>query len=173
MHAGLISAFLVALTPLAAQSSKAENSWAPLNFLLGEWVGEGEGKPGQGSGGFSFRPDLGQNILVRTNRADYPATKDRPAFSHADLMIVYREPAGNRLRATYFDNEGHVIQYGVEASGGPGAVQFLSDVVPSSPRYRMTYRKTGPDIVTLTFEIAPAGKPEAFSTYIEARARRK
>lgn len=145
MHAGLISAFLVALTPLAAQSSKAENSWAPLNFLLGEWVGEGEGKPGQGSGGFSFRPDLGQNILVRTNRADYPATKDRPAFSHADLMIVYREPAGNRLRT----------------------------IVPSSPRYRLTYRKTGPDTVALTFEIAPAGKPEAFSTYIEARARRK
>jgi hypothetical protein len=173
MRLGLISAFLLAVTPLAAQPLKVEDPWAPLSLVLGEWVAEGEGKPGEGTGGFSFHPDLGQNILVRNSRADYPATKDRPAFSHADLMIVYREPAGNRLRAIYFDNEGHVINYAVEPSKDGSTVQFLSDVLPSSPRYRLTYRKTGPDTVTLKFEIAPPGKPEAFSTYIEARARRK
>jgi hypothetical protein len=168
MHLGLFIALLLALTPLAAQPS-----WTPLSFLLGDWVGEGEGKPGEATGGSSFRLDLDQNILVRENRANYPATKDRPAFSHRDLMIIYRDSAGDRLRAIYFDNEGHVIHYAVEPSKDQSSVQFLSEALPSSPRYRMTYRKSGPDAVTLKFEIAPPGKPEAFTTYIQARARRK
>jgi len=46
-------------------------------------------------------------------------------------------------------------------------------VLPSSPRYRLTYVKTGSDTLTLRFEIAPPGKPDSFSTYIEAKAKRK
>jgi hypothetical protein len=156
-----------------APARPAAAVWAPLEFLLGEWIGEGGGAPGQGAGGFSFLPDLQQKILVRKNHAEYPATKDRPAFRHDDLTIVYQQPGTDRLRALYFDNEGHVIEYAVEASGDRSTVQFLSEPAPSTPRYRLTYRRTGDETVAIKFEISAPGKPDSFSTYIEAGARRK
>ena len=150
----------------AQTAPKVDNRWAPLEFLIGEWTGEGGGGPGQGSGGFSFLPDQNGTILIRKNRADYPAAKDRPAFSHTDLMIVYKEPGESRLRAIYFDVEDHVIHYTVEPSADFRSVQFVSE------NYRLTYRKTGADTVAIKFEIAPPDKAGAFATYIEATARR-
>lgn len=165
---------IVCLSACFAQPpAKPDNPWAPLSFLLGDWTGEGSGQPGQGAGGFSFLPDLEKNVLVRKNRADYPATKDRPAFSHTDLMIVYREPGAVKLRAIYFDSEGHVIHYTVDPSADGNAVQFLSDSSTSNPRYRLTYTKTGADTVGIQFEIAVPAKPDFFTTYIQATARRK
>jgi hypothetical protein len=156
-----------------AQPAKSDNPWAPLSFLLGEWTGEGSGQPGQGAGEFSFLPDLEKNVLVRKNRADYPATKERPAFSHTDLLIVYREPGAVKLRAIYFDSEGHVIHYAVDPSADGNAVQFLSDPSTSYPRYRLTYTKTGADKVAIQFDIAVPAKPDSFTTYIQATAHRK
>jgi hypothetical protein len=163
------AALLIVLT--VAFAAAKDPAWEPFTYLLGEWVGEGTGAPGEASGGSTFRLDLDGRILVRTNWADYPAAKDRPAFSHRDLMLLYREPAGGPFRAVYFDNEGHVIHYGVAPQGD--AIEFLSDPAPAGPRYRMTYRRTGAQALTLKFEIAPPGKPEAFTTYIEAKARKK
>jgi len=138
---------------------------------MGEWVGEGTGQPGQGAGAFSFRPDLKGRILVRKNRADYPATKDRAAFSHQDLMVIY--PEGAEARAVYFDNEGHVIHYTAEFSDAGDRVTFLSGIEGSAPRFRLMYSKLAGDKVGIRFEIAPPGKPDAFAPYIEATARRK
>src|SRR3984893_8238354 len=159
---------LLLVTPIlfAQPSPQLDHRWAPLAFLIGEWTGEGGGGPGQGSGGFSFLPDQGGKILMRKNRADYPATKDRPAFSHTDLMIVYNEPGETKLRAIYFDTEDHVIHYAVEPSTDGNSVRFVSD------NYRLTYRKTGTDSLALIFEIAPPGKPGAYMTYIDATAHR-
>ena len=162
----LLLLLLAASIMLAQTASKPDDRWAPLAFLIGEWTGEGGGGPGQGSGGFSFSPDQGRTILVRKNRADYPATPDRPAFSHTDLMYVYKEPGETKLRAIYFDTEDHVIHYTVEPSADGSSVQFVSE------NYRLTYRKTGVDTVGIKFEIAPPGKPGAYATYIEATARR-
>jgi hypothetical protein len=157
---------LVCSIPFAQPSAKLDDRWAPLAFLIGDWTGEGGGGPGQGSGGFSFLPDQGGKILIRKNRADYPASKDRPAFSHTDLMIVYKEPGETKLRAIYFDMEDHVIHYTLEPSADGNSAQFVSD------NFRLTYSKTGPDSLALKFEIAPPGKPGAYATYIEATARR-
>jgi hypothetical protein len=163
---------LLCVTSLLAQPSKTDPRWAPLGFLIGEWTGEGSGTPGQGSGGFSFLPDQDGRILIRKNVANYPATKDKPAYSHTDLTIVYHDTGETKLRAIYFDDEGHTIHYAVEPSADGNSVQFLSDTVATQPRYRLTYRKTGDDRVAIQFEIAPPGKGDAFSTYIEATARR-
>jgi hypothetical protein len=154
------------------QAASPPGPWAPFSFLLGEWIGEGGGGPGQGSGSFSFTVDLQEKILVRKNRAEYPATKERPAYSHSDLMIIYPQPGGNRLRGMYFDNEGHVIDYAIEPSEDRNAVQFRSEASASSPGFRLTYKKTGAETLALTFEIAPPGKPNGFAPYIEATARR-
>jgi hypothetical protein len=156
-----------------AQQPKESSSWDSFRFLLGEWIGEGTGAPGEGTGSFSFNFELQEKIIVRKNRADYPATKDKPAYSHTDLMIIYRE-GDDSLKAIYFDNEGHVIQYAVSFSKDQNTLMFLSDPSPSSPRFRFIYSKaTTPDRLKLEFDIAPPGEPEAFSKYIEGSAHRK
>jgi hypothetical protein len=154
------------------QPAAPQPNWNAWQFFIGEWVGEGGGDPGQGTGGFTFVLDLQKRILARKNYADYPATKDRPAFRHDDLMIVYQE-TGTSTRADYFDNEGHVIHYAVSFSKDSSSIIYVSEPSSSAPRFRMTNTKAGPDKITITFEIAPPGKPEAFSPYITASARRK
>src|SRR5271170_3986737 len=122
---------LLGVASLLAQQSKTDARWAPLGFLIGEWVGEGGGAPGQGEGGFSFLPDQDGRILIRKNYANYPATKDKPAYSHTDLTIIYQESAeakgDTELRAIYFDNEGHTIHYTVLPAPDGNSVQFLSE----------------------------------------------
>jgi thioredoxin-related protein len=157
-------------TILFAQPSGKAPNWDAWNFLMGEWKGEGGGDPGQGTGTFSFAPDLDYTILTRKNHTVYPAAKNRPAFSHDDLMTIYQ--TGNTTRAIYFDNEGHTINYTVEFSQDSNAVIFLSDLSPSTPRFRLMYTKVENETVRITFEIAPPGKPETFSTYLEGFARR-
>ena len=166
-----VGLLLLGVASLLAQQSKGDSRWAPLSFLMGEWIGEGGGTPGQGEGGFSFRPDQDGRILIRKNYANYPSTKDQPAHSHTDLMIIYQDPPETKLRALYFDNEGHTIHYTVEPAANGNRVRFVSDGSTSQPRYRFTYLKTGDDRVGIRFEIAPPGKE--FSTYVEATARRK
>jgi len=171
----VIAALLVAAWSGAATAVGLvqKDPWAPLSLLLGEWEGEGAGKPGQGTGGFTFSRDLQGKVLIRKNYAEYPSTKDRPAFRHDDLMVAYKEDTSNRIRAIYFDSENHIINYSVAASEDRNSVEFLSDPDPTGPRYRLTYRSAGLDKMSIKFEIAPAGKPDAFATYIEATCRRK
>jgi len=171
----LLPIILAGLWPLSnyGRAQETTHGWASLDPLIGDWVGEGGGQPGQGAGEFSFHPDLQNRILVRKNYAAYPATKDRPAFTHDDLTVIYRESDNAPLKAIYFDSEGHVIHYSVTASADQKRIEFVSDVLASSPRFRLTYVMTGSDTVTIKFEIAPPGKPDSFSTYIEAKAKRK
>lgn len=157
---------------LSAQQTINNPNWDSWNFLLGEWMGEGGGNPGHGVGSFSFYLGLQKTILVRKNFAEYPATTDRPAFRHDDLMVIYMTK-DNSTRATHWDNEGHVINYTVELSTDINSVIFLSDIIPVSPRFRLTYTKQQKNAVSITFEIAPPGKPDAFSKYINASAHRR
>ncbi len=157
---------------LSGQVVDKPSPWQAWQFLLGDWEGEGTGEPGEGIGNFSFATDLQGTVLVRRNHSDFPAARGRPATSHDDLMILYQE-AGRPTRASYFDNEGHVIQYAAEFSRDSNTVIFLSDPAPGTPRFRLTYGKKAEGLVTIRFEFAPPGKPDEFVRYIEAVARRK
>lgn len=170
MNRVLVPVLLVALGSTAfsqtATTLKSRDPFVGLAFLVGDWVGEGTGDPGHGSGGFTVKPDLDDHILVRTNYALYPAIAGHPAFRHDDLMISY--PEGDGLGAMYFDNEGHVIHYKVSTAAETAV--FLSQ--GPGPGFRLTYRQTDRDHLTIKFEIAPPDKPGEFKTYIEATARR-
>ncbi len=171
-HSALLFAVIFSISAAYSQPAIPPAEWSAWKFLLGEWIGEGTGSPGEGTGGFTFALDLGKRVLVRKNFAEYPATKDRPAFRHDDLMIVYQEP-GQPTRAEYFDNEGHVIRYTVSFSADSNSVVFLSEASATEPRYRLTNTKDGPDKLVISFEFAPPGKPDAFRQYIRASARKK
>ncbi len=167
----LFLAVLALFTSAGAQQASAPD-WQGFEWLAGSWSGQGGGTPGQASGGgFSFTFDLQRQVLVRKSFAEYPATKERPAFRHDDLTIVYADPQTRAKRAVYFDNEGHVIHYIVSADAARKTVVFLSEAVPGNPSFRLTYLSTGPDNMKLSFDIAPPGKTE-FKPYVEATAHR-
>ena len=153
---------------LLVAPAMAADDWGPVQFLVGKWIGEGSGQPGNGAGEFSLLPDLQGKILVRKSFAEYPAANGKPATRHDDLMIVYRQPGGG-LRAAYYDSEGHTIAYVVQPV--EGGVAFVSDGPGDQPRYRLTYVAAGKDRARLKFEIAPPGKD--FSVYIDAAIRRE
>jgi len=158
---------------LAAMAAGKAESWGALDYLLGDWTGEGGGGPGQGSGSFSFKPDLQNHILVRTSHAAYPAGNGRGPSVHDDLMIIYRDSPDGPLHAIYFDSEGHLIHYEIEAAAQAASIVFISAPEGGSPRYRLTYTRVDQDHLTIKFEIAPADHPQQFTTYITAQAQRR
>jgi hypothetical protein len=133
-----------------------------LSFLIGYW--QAISKPGEPTGSFNFDYQLQSQIIVRTNYADYPATKDRQAFQHEDLMVIYRDES-RILRADYFDSEGHVIRYIGETTGA-NRVDFTTELSSSGPRYRLSYRLDDSGEIYGSFEIAPPNQPDGFMPYL-------
>jgi hypothetical protein len=164
---------LLSFSGSSSEPTSPPDAWARFRFLLGEWVGEGSGRPGEGKGQFSLTPDLQGKILVRKNRADYPAAGGRPALHHEDLMIIYPTEDGKEHKAIYFDSEGHVVQYAASFSQDEQTLTMVSDARPSSPRFRLSYTRQAEGRVGIKFEMAPPGKPDAFKTYLNGSARRK
>lgn len=163
-------AAIIPALPLAAQPATPAPDWSAWRFLVGEWVGEGNGSPGQGTGGFTFAPELAGRILVRHSHAEYPAANGRPAVNHVDLLIIYQD--GGLTKGSYWDNEGHFIAY--EASvGADGSISLVSPVVRGAPRFRFIYKPLADGRVDMRFEIAPPGKPDAFQLYTGGTARKK
>lgn len=160
------------LTAIAATQTQTKGLWADWEPFLGTWQGVGSGEPGQGKGEFTFEPSLQGAILTRHNYAEYPASKDKAAYRHDDLMVIYPDADNKKTRADYWDNEGHMIHYDVELSAT--RLVFISNEAEAGPRYRLTYLKSADgDELKLTFEIAPPTNRKSFKTYIEASARRK
>ncbi len=168
----LCAASLLLFPLLGAAQATPRDPWADWKFLIGEWTaGDSNGVPGAASGGgFTLRPELGGSVLVRRSHAEYPATKDHPAFTHEDLMVVYRE--GGAIKALYDDSEGHVIHYNVSISPDDKRIVFLSEP-GGGPQFRLSYGDPGGGAATVLFEIAPADKPGQFAKYVEATVHRK
>ena len=97
----LLAVLAIPLLHLPGNSNQpsAADRWASYRFLMGDWVGEEDGQVRPGKGRFSFAPELQGRILVRKNRADFPASAGGPAFSHEDLLIIYQEDGSKEQKA--------------------------------------------------------------------------
>ena len=164
--------FLLLPALASAQQAQSPDLWGQYKFLVGKWAADASGEPGAGNGTFSFTIELQGKILVRRGRTDFPATPQRAAFSHEDLLIVYAEPGATNRRAIYFDSEGHVIQYHTAFNEQGKELTFASEPAPGSPTFRLTYRQGDNGALKVNFEIAPPGKPDAFTTHVEGVAHR-
>ncbi len=160
--AGLLLALHVAPQAHAADAPSA------LSFLVGEWTGTGSGGPGLGVGTFSFEPDLDGQVLVRRAHSEYPATQQRPATVHDDLMIVYSDQS----KAVYFDNEGHVIHYDISVDPTTKIATFVSTDPPPSPLFRLTYKPNSGDELDIRFDIAMDGRRTSLKSYLTGTVHR-
>jgi len=142
--------------------------WTKFNWLMGEWIGEGSGQPGQGNGSFTFSYDLDKKILVRKANTLFPKTENKPATVHEDLMIIYPDAAGIPLKAIYFDNEGHTIEYTVVCADK--SITFTSNKIPNVPVFRLTYSLLDNQLINTKFEMSRDG--ENFNTYIEGKSKK-
>ena len=162
---------LVPCVGIVAQQN-AESDWHSWQFLKGKWVGEGSAEVGQGSGYFTFEPDLQDKAWIRRNHSEYPATKDRPKYVHDDVMIVYFDPVMHLTRAFYYDTEQHVINYTASFSADGKTLTFLSDKQEGAPRFRLAYIRTGAEQMSLTLEMAQPGKPDEYKKIVEGTVRK-
>jgi hypothetical protein len=172
--------FIVALILFLSQSLFAQvfdkepvkdTTWAKWNFLIGNWEGDGNGKPGKGNGAFSFKTDLDDNILVRKSSTIFPKTQDKAVLVHDDLLIIYPDTTGIPSKAIYFDNEGHVLNYTITYTDS--SIVLTSDVVPDLARFRLSYIKIDSKKVNVRFEMALPPEQNKFMTYIEEKATKK
>jgi hypothetical protein len=146
--------------PAAASApTQLDPAFAPLQKLVGTW--QGNDPDHHTTGGFTLEPELGGKVLVRRS------TNEGSAGRHADLMIVFATPAG--LRASYWDNEGHVIDYAVNATGD--RVELLSDDVPDRPRFKLTNELHGADELAIDFAVKMPGAPD-FQHYVGGTVHR-
>jgi hypothetical protein len=155
----------------ASDPGPGGDPWAPLNFLVGTWGGQGSGKPGEAiSGATTFAFDLGGKILVRRNRAEYPGKEGGKNVVHEDLMIFYPQEGDPKFRAVYFDNEGHVIRYGVTMPAGKSSAVFETDPAEKGPRFRLIYDLLPDGALSTEFLIAPPGGD--FKSYVKGVVRK-
>ncbi|MCX6236515.1 MAG: hypothetical protein NTY07_02970 [Bacteroidia bacterium] len=159
-----IALFGILTTSFGQQSP----NWDKWSWLMGEWAGEGTGQPGVGGGTFTFKTDLNKKILVRKGQTEFPATGDKPAVIHKDLMIIYPDYKGNPSKAIYFDNEGHTINYSITYADK--SISLTSDKTPNVPVFRLTYTLLNNEMVNTKFEMSQDG--EKFSTYIEGKSKK-
>jgi hypothetical protein len=144
------------------------NPWEKWNYLIGEWVGEHNGLPGQGEGKFSFHSDLDGKILVRNSRTVFPATEKSAAFIHDDLLIIYKGAGNGPQEAIYFDNEGHTIKYKVSFTDK--SIMLTSDIAANETRFRFTYTAIDAKTVNASFEMASPQAPDDFKMYLSGKA---
>ncbi|HXX62822.1 MAG TPA: hypothetical protein VEO56_03410 [Bacteroidota bacterium] len=163
MHTRLVvlsALFLCCLTGRAQQNKTG--SLSQLDFLIGNWVTPAKAEEARGMCSFSW--DLQKRVIVRKSFAEYPQRGTQGPFRHDDLMIIYCDK-DSLLRADYFDSEGHVISYEIEAAR-KGEVTFISGVKPRSPRYRLIYRASAGGAIEGQFDTASPESPESFATYL-------
>jgi hypothetical protein len=149
-------------------SQQSINTWEKWNYLIGEWAGEHNGKPGQGEGKFSFQPDLNGNILVRKSHTVFPSTSKSAEIIHDDLMIIYQPGSDSSQEAIYFDNEGHTIKYKVTFNDK--SIILTSDIIANETRFRFTYTLIDIKTVNASFEMALPQAPEDFKMYLQGKA---
>jgi hypothetical protein len=113
-----------------------------------------------------LRAHLDNHVLVRRNHVHFaPKPGQLHGPVHDDLLVIARE--GEALRATYWDNEGHVIRYAVTSAAG--AVTMESE--GPGPRFRLTYLPMPDGRFAVTFSIAAPGEP--FRPYQTGLIRRR
>jgi hypothetical protein len=167
-----LSFFAAAWLTMASAGADTPD-WSDWKFLMGEWVADGDTLPPKTTGGFTLSTDLQGAVLVRKNKAIIPVPgRDQPTI-HEDLMVIRPGLTILRPKATYYDSDGHVIEYNVSFNENRTAVTFLSDAPTGEPQYRLTISKAEDEHLAVKFEMATPSNPGVFMVYVTGTVKRK
>jgi hypothetical protein len=147
-----------------SQPSASFDKWS---WLTGDWLGEGSGIPGEGTGSFSFFFDLDSNILVRRSHSEYSSGDFKRKIIRDDMLVVYLTN-GVPDNAISFDNEGHNIKYNIAYRDS--SIVLTSEPNPKSPTFRLVYEKINSSKVNTRFEMSRDGVN--FMTYVEGISKK-
>lgn len=154
-----MNAMLFVVFLLAAQ---AEDPWAPIRFLEGEWTGKSEGESGVGTVRRTYELVLKNRYLHERNVSTYE--KER----HEHWSFFSYDRLRKRLVFRQFHQEGFVNQYVLDpAASSATKVVFVTESIEnldSRWRARETYEIKSRDEVIETFELAsPSGEFKVYS----------
>ena len=174
MKSFLAAVFLLSLT--LGQCNQALSApadpWKALAFLEGTWDAHtlGGSAKAQGSGTYTFKPELKHHVLVR--RSDSAACGGPKSFDceHSDVLYIYQETQDQPLRAIYFDNEGHVIHYDVSTPDSTTAT-FISEPSQTGPQFRLVYELKDA-VMSGRFQMRMPGQAE-WKSYLEWTGAKK
>ena len=158
----LVASLMLSISVNAQQTDK----WEKWNLLIGNWTGEGSGLSGEGTGSFSFTFDLNQNILIR--KSDYHYVLDKTNIIFNDMMVIYLVD-GTPSKAIFFNNDGFSRNYSISYSDK--SITLISEKLPQTPIFKLTYTFINDLNITLKFEIARDGIN--FITYSEEVGKKK
>ena len=163
-------------TTICAQDGPAqrrpEDQWQSLRFLMGTWEANTQGGSAgaEAAGTYAFQLELRDHVLVRnTAKAGCKGPTDFNC-EHGDILYVYRDAPGQPLKAIYFDNEGHVIQYGV-TTPDPNTAVFVSPASQPGPQFRLVYELKGRTMQG-RFQLRMPGQSD-FKSYLEWSGEKK
>jgi len=147
---------------------------APLERLVGRWVGTSEGQPGTGRVERHYERVLASKFMQVRNRSTYPPQEKNPkGETHEDIGFFSFDSARKRVVFRQFHVEGFVNQYVLEPSGASERLVLVSESIENIPagfRARETYAFAGTDQFEEVFEIAEPGKD--FEVYSRSRLTR-
>ena len=164
--------FALALTQHDRALCASPDPWAALGFLEGTWAADTRGGAAgaQSNGTYTFKFELKHHVLVR--RSDSAACKGPANYDcdHSDVLYIYRDAENQPLKAIYFDNEGHVIHYGVATPDSTTAM-FVSDASASGPQFRLIYELKD-SVMSGKFQMRMPGQAE-WKSYLEWNGAKK
>ncbi len=159
-----------------APAAPKPDPWAPVRFLLGEWEGAAQGKPGSGTVVRSYAFVLNNRYIEVRNQSTYPPQAKNPKGEvHHDWGMISFDRGVKKLVLRQFNIEGFVNHYVLDSVSADGrTVVFVTAAIENIPpgwRGRETYTRVNDDEFTEKFELAEPGKD--FAPYSESRFRRK
>ena len=133
--------------------------WTHFNFFVGAWRGTGVGQPGVSQVERSYQFVLNGKFLEVKSKSTYPPQDKNPKGEvHEEMGWFSYDKARQTFIFRQFHVEGFVNQYALESSSPDGLTfVFATESIENIPpgwRARETYRVTGPDEFTETFELA-------------------
>jgi hypothetical protein len=145
----------------STQETDAESPWQQLQFLVGDWVGEGEGRWGHSTLERSYEFVLNNQFLRGTGKSTYaPQEKNPEGEVHVNWDIISYDTDRETFILRQFHDEAFVNTYAlVDVSMDSRSLFFESEHIENfiaGWRARETYHILGPDEFTETFELASA-----------------
>lgn len=176
MKMNLILLVCLGTTMAFGQNAKRDSIWAPVNYFVGHWTGEGGGEPGTGKYDRSYQATLNGNFVEVRNKSTYPPTEKNPKGEvHEDIGYIFYDKARKTFLLRQLHVEGFANDYVLESvSPDKKNLIFTSEGIINIPkgwRARETYRIIGPNEFEETFELSAPDKP--FSVYTKVKFTRK